>query len=118
MVFKYRLWCNTENSYVYVWAEELPTKCPNDTSHTIDTNKTVIIQSAGENKYTPKGDLVVAQTYGTTPEEPIWKKRKHVAAAGETTFFDIEITTEIKLESGNYKIDNYNDDNKIKHHSA
>lgn len=61
------------------------------------------------NSYSKEGGLVMSQTYGETSHNPVWKKRKHIANAGETTFFDIEITTEIKLESGGYKIINIED---------
>lgn len=44
-VYKYRLWCNTENQYFEVWGTETPTKCPNekagDPTHSI-SNITVI----------------------------------------------------------------------------
>ena len=48
--FKYRLWCNTENAYVYVWADSVPSECPNDSGHTINDNKTAIIQTVDEYK--------------------------------------------------------------------
>jgi hypothetical protein len=51
-VYKYRLWCETENGYVYVWAEEEPTSCPNNPAHTIDSSKTVIEHSVGDNSVT------------------------------------------------------------------
>ena len=58
---------------------------------------------------TTDGGIVVGQTYGATQETATWKRRKHQAAAGQTTFFDIAITTEIRLRGGAYKIDNIND---------
>ena len=48
VVNKYRLWCETENAYVYDWAEEEPTTCPNNTSHTIDETKTTISDTVGD----------------------------------------------------------------------
>lgn len=58
---------------------------------------------------TEDGGTVVSQTYGSTPNRSAWKMRTHDAVAGETTFFDIEITTEIKLRSGSYYVDNIAD---------
>lgn len=44
-VNNYRLYCITESAYVSVWGTVEPTKCPNDSSHNIDTNSTVIVQT-------------------------------------------------------------------------
>lgn len=43
VVHKYRIFCNTENTYVYTWGDSLPNLCPNDGSHTIDPNTIVSI---------------------------------------------------------------------------
>jgi len=43
-VFKYRIYCITESQYVYSWAEEEPTTCPNNTEHTIDANSITIVE--------------------------------------------------------------------------
>ena len=42
---KYRIRCTTDNTFEYVWSELEPTKCPTNTSHTIDTSKTSIIDT-------------------------------------------------------------------------
>jgi len=60
-VFRYRLWCSTEEAHVYVWASEddpVPTTCPNDTDHTIDASKTAITEKVSEN------DVHVRPNYG------------------------------------------------------
>ena len=44
-VHKYRVFCNTENTYVYTWDDLLPTLCPNDGKHTIDTSTIVSIDT-------------------------------------------------------------------------
>ena len=46
-VNKYRLWCETEQAYVYTWGEEEPTLCPNNSAHTIDSSKTAIDATIG-----------------------------------------------------------------------
>ena len=46
-VYKYRVWCTTDNKYEYVWGTAVPTTCPINTGHTIDTNKTTVVDSAG-----------------------------------------------------------------------
>jgi hypothetical protein len=49
VVNKYRVYCNTEAAYVYVWAETEPTVCPNNNGHSIDTGKTTIDATIEEN---------------------------------------------------------------------
>ena len=56
----YKLWCSTENAYVYTWGTSPPTTCPHDTSHTVDTNTTVITESVSPNLVT-----IQAPSYGT-----------------------------------------------------
>jgi hypothetical protein len=44
-VYKYRVYCDTDSKYEYVWAESEPTTCPaNPVSHTIDQDKTVVVE--------------------------------------------------------------------------
>lgn len=43
-IYKYRIWCNTDSVWEYVWSETLPDKCPTNTAHSIDANMTTIIQ--------------------------------------------------------------------------
>jgi hypothetical protein len=42
---KYRIYCTTEDIYVYKWDKIIPTTCPNNQSHIIDTNSITIIDS-------------------------------------------------------------------------
>jgi len=43
-LYKTRIWCETELSWVESWGEEIFTHCPNDNTHTITPDKTVIIE--------------------------------------------------------------------------
>lgn len=42
-LFKYKVYCNTESAWTYVWSETEPTVCPNNNGHSIDISKTTII---------------------------------------------------------------------------
>lgn len=42
-VYNYRIWCVTEQAYVYVWSTTEPTTCPNNNGHTIDSSQTTIV---------------------------------------------------------------------------
>lgn len=44
-VYKYRCYCNTELAYVYTWATSEPTVCPNNNTHSIDTNSIAIVET-------------------------------------------------------------------------
>jgi hypothetical protein len=45
-VNRYRLYCNTESAYVYTWNTTVPTVCPNNNTHSIDTTTITVIDSA------------------------------------------------------------------------
>lgn len=45
---KYRIWCVTEETYVYTWAESEPTVCPNNNTHVIDESKTAITETVSQ----------------------------------------------------------------------
>ena len=42
-VKKYRIYCETEAIFVEAWSEVQQTTCPNNNTHTIDPNKTVLV---------------------------------------------------------------------------
>jgi hypothetical protein len=45
---RYRIWCVTENAYVYEWAETEPTDCPNNNGHTITSSLTSIVDTVSD----------------------------------------------------------------------
>ena len=45
----FRYYCNTESNYVYKWDIINPSKCPNNNSHTIDSNSITIIDTIKTN---------------------------------------------------------------------
>ncbi len=45
---RYRIWCETENAYVYEWAETQPSDCPNNNTHTITSNLTSIVDTVSD----------------------------------------------------------------------
>jgi len=46
-LYKYRIWCVTEGKWVRTWGEYEPTVCPNNNTHTIDTNKITVTRKKG-----------------------------------------------------------------------
>jgi hypothetical protein len=63
-------------------------------------------------KMTPDGIQLVSQSFGYTPIASVWKARKYNVTAGMENFFDVQITTEIRLIGGWYRILNYSDINE------
>jgi hypothetical protein len=60
-LLRYRVWCNNSSKFEFVWlAEEdgLPTKCPTDTAHVIDTIKTSIVETVEDNVIEIKEEVV------------------------------------------------------------
>jgi len=49
---RYRLYCETEASEVYVWGDTTPTECPNDAGHTIDSNSIAIVEKRRQTTHT------------------------------------------------------------------
>ncbi len=41
----YRIYCQTESNYVYKWDTSIPSNCPNNIAHTIDSNTITIIDT-------------------------------------------------------------------------
>jgi hypothetical protein len=48
-VNKYRFYCESENAYKTVWGESPPTKCPDESTHTIDEESITIVNNITEN---------------------------------------------------------------------
>jgi hypothetical protein len=111
VVNKYRLWCNQEASYVYIWAESEPSTCPNDpVGHAIDTDQTTIVETAGqEARITDKQALLTASTYSAYDEDGQFYGGRVDCPAGSTAILDIPITTELFVSYGMCWFKNAND---------
>ena len=52
-LYKYKVYCNTEQAIVYTdFMDHTPTTCPNNNTHTIDTDLTVIVDNISTNTFT------------------------------------------------------------------
>ncbi len=113
-LYKYRLWCDSDSKWVYWWLTEtdpVPTKCSENSIHNMDLTRTTIIEQLDEPQVSNTGALIVSPTYETSTDVPCWHKWKFIAQAGQTTFFDIQLTNEKSLKGGKYYIVNYSDIN-------
>ena len=59
---EYRVYCTTEAAYFKLWSTTVPTTCPNNNGHTIDSSQTTIIRSMNSSALRTQDDnrLVVA----------------------------------------------------------
>lgn len=51
-LYKYRVYCSTENAFKYWWLDEtqtVPTTCPDDSGHTVDTSRTLVVDTRESN---------------------------------------------------------------------
>jgi len=60
-VRKFRIWCVTENRYVYEWSISTPTQCPNNSTDAIDASSIVAIQGAGKPRLTADGEAIMVK---------------------------------------------------------
>lgn len=85
VVRRYRVWCVTEADYVYMWAEQPPTQCPNNPADTIDADSIAAVESVGD-----------AQTY-TSDGAAITTKKDRSELDGNCVImkrFDVELAPE------------------------
>lgn len=84
-LFKYRVYCNTEDKYEYIWNDTTPTNCPSNVAHTIDTNTISIIDTLETNSvniiqesiitggnYRTEGKKMTIQANSTETQEYSW----------------------------------------------
>lgn len=62
-LYKYRIFCVTEQAFVYTWSDVTPTVCPNNNTHTIDPSTITIIESQLINTVVPIDDNTGVQGY-------------------------------------------------------
>lgn len=72
-VNRYRIFCITENTYVYTWGTSEPTTCPNNPAHTIDSSISIVetvssqvVKAAEDSEgYFETGDIMMNVPSGT-----------------------------------------------------
>ncbi len=83
-VYKFRVFCQTENEYVYTWNDESPQVCPNNGSHTIDDNTVTIIDTVSTNT------VQIAQETMPTGGNYRAESKKLTIPANATQSFDFQ----------------------------
>jgi len=99
-VYKYRVWCNTDSKWEYVWAEVEPTVCPVDTAHPIDTAKTAVVSTKGSPALDSEGRMKKSPDKEAADKGVKYmngNEAKLVATLGTTTTFDLTLAEDIEL---------------------
>lgn len=47
-IHKYRCYCLTENTVVFLWSDSAPQFCPNNTQHTLDGNSVTVVETVSD----------------------------------------------------------------------
>ena len=94
-LYRYRVRCTSESAYVYTWAKETPTACPNDPAHTIQQDMITVVDSVSKTTQvvanlpnTPNDELRVSarvQTMALRSCYGINLKHDYVAVTGSGT---------------------------------
>jgi hypothetical protein len=73
---EYRLFCQTENAYVFTYNEVEPRSCPNDGAHVVDQTKTAVVSARPENIFpvTSFDELRVAERTGIIELKSVFGK--------------------------------------------
>jgi len=96
---KWRVWCVTENAFVYIWLDEdqdAPTTCPTNTGHTITTALTKIIEIRDPEVFSIKQE--------TTPtgENYFFSSQSFIALANQTTSYSFSYPFPVSVLSAQY----------------
>lgn len=64
-LYKYRIYCNTENAWVSAWYETdtAPSVCPNNNTHDVNLNSTQLLQTSGDTIVTIKEEATPTGGY-------------------------------------------------------
>jgi hypothetical protein len=97
VVYHYRIFCITENKYVYAWGQVIPVTCPDNTAHLIDPTTISVIETIDSSviflshdtgstlgRYRAEGKLLNANPSTITTLDMTW--------AYDITVFSVGIT--------------------------
>lgn len=92
----YRLFCNTENTYVSVWNTDLPSVCPHNNQDHIDTNSITIVDTINSNS------VNITQSNGDVNDNYRTESRNIFIPAGQTVTTDISYPLNISVLTINW----------------
>ena len=98
----YRLFCNTENTYVTVWNTDTPSVCPHNNQDHIDTNSITIIDSINSTS------VNITQTNGNVNDNYRTESRRIFIPAGQTITTDLSYPYNISILTINWTTTNDN----------
>jgi hypothetical protein len=104
-IYKWRIYCNTDNRWEYVWSETQPTTCPINTNHTVNNNSVNIVETLS--------DTIVAlkeNTTGGTGDHVKFDTLSFTVAPNSTYSSFISWPMPIEVLSLNFKSNDDNED--------
>lgn len=104
VVKKYKVYCNTELIHVDVWSETQPTTCPNNNTHTIDDNKTAIIDIV-------LNEVTIKQTHQNGEPQDHYRLFTYYATVGPNEIKEIDLRNLIDVNM--FAVDIITSDNSI-----
>jgi hypothetical protein len=94
-VYQYRIYCNTEAQWVYTWGTSAPMACPNNTSHDINANSIMAIDSVSSTQVSILAENGNLKTGGNFRSSTI----NFVAAQNSTTVHSTSFPIPIALSN-------------------
>lgn len=92
-LYKWRIYCETESSFQYWWLEDgdnPPTTCPNNSSHTISSVKSIIDEIEDT-------EVSIKQETVKTGKNYRWDTKSFDALANSTTTFEFSYPTDVSV---------------------
>lgn len=96
-VYKYKVFCTTDNKWEYVWkheAEGAPTVCPFNASHTINTLSVAVVDAVSSE------DITISSKVGGGGPQLNPRGTKFTATKNTTTTHDFAISEPLRLKGG------------------
>jgi hypothetical protein len=100
-VYNYKIYCNTESTYVSGWGTALPTQCYNNSSHSVNTNSVQLIQTVSTAKV--QIDQKIQAVNGRFHVQSI----QFTATPNTTTDYTFTFDTTMSLNSFNFMVSAY-----------
>lgn len=100
-VFKWRLYCETEETQVYTgWQEDAPNACPNNAQHVIDEESIVATESRDlDVQQVEQKGFRILDGYNV-----YWKGYRFKVARGEIVNFDVSYDVIMKLQGIAFRV--------------
>ena len=88
VLYKYRLYCETERQYIEVWKHERPYTCPNDHRHVITDHLTTIVDYKHLDNTTTPAVCIQSKAYPLAQGYYMMEGKKYMIPANQSVYMD------------------------------